>query len=131
GTTLGMEGHVRATYVLVGGEWVLGDNPDSKFKPFVRGGVGFEHFGFDYAVTGDSRADSDVTGITTHASSTKPLLNAGIGAALDYSDKVQLALTAGAFVPVGNPTFAPNNDAATNPQMAITLDVRVRLGGSK
>jgi hypothetical protein len=131
GSNLGMEGHVRATYVLVGGEWILGDHPDAKLKPFVRGGVGLEHFGFAYSVTGDSRADADVTGITTHESSTKPLLNAGIGAALDYSDNVQLSLTAGAFVPTGSPKFAPANDAATNPQMAVTLDVRVRLGGSK
>jgi hypothetical protein len=131
GTNLGMEGHVHATYFVVGGEWILGDHADSKFKPFARGGLGVEHFSFDYAVTGDSRADTDVTGITTHESATKPLLNAGIGASFDYSDSIQLALTGGAFIPTGSPKFAPNNDGATNPQMAVTLDVRVRFGGSK
>jgi hypothetical protein len=131
GTNLGMEGHVHATYVVVGGEWILGDHLDSKFKPFARGGLGLEHFGFRYSVTGDSRADSDVTGLTTHESATKPVLNAGIGAAWDYTQSIELALTAGAFIPTGSPKFAPNNDSATSPQMAVTVDVRVNFGGSK
>ena len=131
GADLGMAGHVRATYLLVGGEWILGDYATAKIKPFARGGVGLEHFGFDYSVTGDSRGDADVTGITTHESATKPLLNAGIGAAWDYSANIELAVTAGAFVPTGSPKFGPSNNSATSPQMSFTADLRINFGGLK